>query len=128
MRDANHVRQSIMLVLYGAGFADGTIAHLSDLLIAGWQAHHLDPVLLRVFWTALVVLDPAVIALLLLGWRRTGLLLALSIMLTDVAVNSYAALVLHDRGFGVALPLQALFLGFVLGSIAFLWPPSKRDL
>lgn len=127
MRDANHLKQLIVLALYVACFADGTAAHLSDVLRFGWQAHHLDPVPLRAFWTALAILDPTVIALLLLGWRRTGLLLALGIMLADVSANSYAALLLHDTGFGVALPLQCLFLGFVLGSFAFLWPPSQRN-
>ena len=125
MRGPNHLKQSVVLVVYGIGFADGTVAHLTDLLAAGWQSHHLDPMLLRTFWAALTVLDPTVIALLLLGWRRTGLLLASVVMLTDVAANSYAALVLHDKGFGMALPLQSLFLGFVFGSIAFLWPPSQ---
>jgi hypothetical protein len=43
-------------------------------------------------------------------------------MLADVAANSYAAFVLHFPGFWPALQLQILFLGFVLGSITFLWP------
>jgi hypothetical protein len=77
---------------------------------------------LKLFWTLLVLLDPTVIALLLFQRLRSGLLLALAIMLADVAANSYAAFALHFRGFSTALLLQTLFLGFVLGSISFLWP------
>jgi hypothetical protein len=92
----------------------------------GWTPYRLGPSFLRVFWTLLVILDPAVIALLTFGWRRTGLVAACSLMLADVAANSYAAFALHYQGFSLALPLQTLFLGFVLGSAGFLWPHSKE--
>jgi hypothetical protein len=35
---------------------------------------------LEAFWTALILLDAGVVALLLAGWRRSGLLAALIIM------------------------------------------------
>lgn len=56
---------------------------------------------------------------------RAGLALAAIIMVCDVAANSYAFFVLGIEGFAVALPLQAAFLGFVLGSIGFLWPAPE---
>ena len=80
------------------------------------------PIMLEAFWSSLVVLDFTVVALLLFGQRRAGLALAAIIMVGDVAANSYASFGLGIEGFAVALPLQAAFLGFVLGSIGFLWP------
>ena len=55
------------------------------------------------------------------AWLLLGLVLALAIMVSDVAVNSYA---LHglDLPFAVwALQLQTLFFGFLLGAAGFLW-------
>jgi hypothetical protein len=118
-------KERIALTIYILCFAEGTINHLLDFISGGWAPYHLGPSFLRVFWTLLVVLDPAVIALLISGWRRTGLLAACGLMLADVAANSYASFVLHYQGFAVALPLQTLFLGFVLGSAGFLWPTAK---
>lgn len=62
---------------------------------------------------------------LIAGWRRTGLALAAAIMIADVGINSFAA---HRFGWpvGAALLLQSAFLGFVLGSIAFLWPDKAK--
>lgn len=81
---------------------------------------------MNVFWTALTVLDPAVVLALVFGWRRTGLALALAIMVADVAVNSYAFYGLGYSVFSSALQMQTAFGGFVLGSIAFLWPRKER--
>ncbi len=43
-------------------------------------------------------------------------------MVTDVAINVTATWLLGASDFGGALLLQAAFLGFILGSIGFLWP------
>ena len=64
----------------------------------------------------------AAIATLLSRFRRSGLLLAAAIMMADVAANTYALVALNIRAFSLAVPLQAIFLGFVLGSLPFLWP------
>jgi len=119
-------KERTVLTIYILCFAEGTINHLFDFMQGGWTPYRLGPSFLRVFWTLLVILDPAVIALLTFGWRRTGLVAACSLMLADVAANSYAAFALHYQGFSLALPLQTLFLGFVLGSAGFLWPHSKE--
>ncbi len=118
------LKQRCALTIYAICFGEATFAHLSDLLHAGWLPYH-GPLLLRIFWTALIVLDPLVLILLLLRSRRTALLLAVLIMLADVGANSYAVLSLHLPGFSLALPLQTLFLGFVLGSMPFLWPAPR---
>jgi hypothetical protein len=114
--------QRIALAVYIACFAIGTLSHALDFWVRGLRPYEGAPILLEAFWSALVVLDPAAVALLLFGKRRAGLVLSAIIMVCDVAANSYAFLVLGTEGFDVALPLQAAFLGFVLGSIGFLWP------
>lgn len=103
-----------------AGFAIGTFTHAQHLVNVGWVVFSAAPVWMTVYWNTLVVLDPLA-AILLLRVRRAGLALGLAIMVSDVAVNSYA---LHGLGlpFLVApLQLQTMFLGFLLGSIGFLW-------
>ncbi len=119
------LKRKAALTIYCLCFAQGTFAHVLEMTRRGWPPYHHGPLALRFFWTALVVLDPAVIFL-LLRFRQTGLLAAAITMLLDVAANSYAALALHDDGFALALPLQCLFLGFVLGSFPFLWPVTFR--
>ncbi len=110
------------LAVYFVCFAQGAVAHILDLAHRGLPLfYYHGPLFIGVFWTALVVLDPAVL-LLLFKRRRVGLVAALGVMLLDVSVNGYAVFVLHDSGFTLALPLQCLFLGFVLGSFSFLWP------
>jgi hypothetical protein len=118
----NRSQKNIVLAIYILCFAAATLNHLLDFLRGGWLPYTTGPALLTLFWTALVLLDPLVIGLLLFHRLRSGLSLALAIMLADVAANSYAAFVLHFPGFWPALQLQILFLGFVLGSITFLWP------
>lgn len=103
-----------------AGFAIGTTTHTVQLVTRGWVVFTAAPVWMNVYWTALTFLDPLA-AVLLLRSRRAGLVLALAIMLSDVAINSYA---LHGLGLHFAfwaLQAQTLFLGFLLGVVGFLW-------
>ncbi len=85
---------------------------------------------LEVFWTSLVGLDAAVVGLLLANRRRADLLDALVVMVVDVAANAYALFLARMPFQADRLVLQALFLGYVLGSIPFLWrapePSSRR--
>lgn len=117
--------QRIALGIYIACFAIGTVTHARDFWVLGLRPYEGAPILLEAFWSSLVVLDAAAAALLVFGKRRAGLTLAAIIMVCDVAANSYAFFVLGIEGFAVALPLQAAFLGFVLGSIGFLWPAPE---
>lgn len=118
--------QRIALAVYIVCFTIGTITHALDFWSFGLRPYAGAPILLEAFWSALVVLDPAAAALLLFAKRRAGLVLAAVIVVCDVAANSYASFVLGIEGFAVALPLQASFLGFVLGSIGFLWPSLEQ--
>lgn len=120
--------QRIALAVYIICFTVGTVSHALDFLALGLRPYSWGPPLLEAFWSSLVVLDLAVVTLLLRGQRRWGLALAAIIMVSDVAGNSYALFVLGIEGFEVALPLQAAFLGFVLGSIGFLWPDRAMHL
>ena len=112
----------VALGIYILCFAIGTLSHALDFMMLGPRPYSWGPPLLEVFWSTLVVLDAMVVILLLAGRLRSGLVLAAGVMLCDVAANAYAAFVLRVGGFDFALPLQAAFLGFVLGSIGFLWP------
>jgi hypothetical protein len=121
--------ETIVLAIYVACFAVATAFHASDLIRWGWLPYTFAPAPLNLFWTLLTVADPAVILLLLAGWRRTGLALALAILVLDVAANGYALFGLGYQQFAMSLPLQAAALGFILGSIGFLWtsPRPKGD-
>ncbi len=119
------LKNKAAVAVYCVCFAQGAIAHILDVMHGGWPLfYYHGPGLIGIFWTALILLDPAII-LLLLKRRQAGLIAALSIMLLDVAANSYAAFVLHDSGFALALRLQCMFLGFILGSLSFLWPVRR---
>lgn len=121
---------TVALGLYAVCFAGGAFNHARDFLGHGPRPYAAAPLPLEVFWSALLPLDVAVVILLCCGRRRAGLLLAAAIMVVDVAANSYAV---RTYGWDVstALQLQSLFLGFVLGSLPFLWPrglgrPSRK--
>ncbi|WP_210357435.1 hypothetical protein [Sphingomonas beigongshangi] len=112
---------STTLGLYVICFGAGAFNHARDFLARGSRPYAFLPLPLELFWSALLPLDLAVIILLSCGCRRTGLTLAAAIMLVDVTANSHAV---RSYGWdvGAALQLQTLFLGFVLGSLPFLWP------
>jgi hypothetical protein len=124
-------RARFALGLYIACFGIGVVSHAADFLLRGWRPYAFGPPALEAFWTSLVVLDALVIALIIAGWRRCALLLAAVVMVTDVSANAFASFALRIPGFDLALILQAAFLGFVLGSLPFLWPnklpsPQRR--
>jgi len=119
-------RVRLALAVYIGCFGYGAITHAADFVQIGWLPYRAGLPVMNLFWNLLVVLDAAVVALLLARWRRCGLLLALLVMILDVAINSYAWYGLGMGGMGTALQLQSMFLGFILGSLPFLWP--RRDV
>jgi hypothetical protein len=128
MTDVKRLQKNVVLAIYILCFAGATLNHSLDFLRGGWLPYRSGPIRLRFFWTVLVILDPVVIGLLLFNRLRSGLLLALAVMLSDVAANSYAAFMLRFGGFSPDLQWQILFLGFVLGSSPFLWPMREPSL
>lgn len=115
-------REMIALGVLIGGFSIGAVNHARDFLMVGWRPYSGVPLLLETFWTSLMFLDVTAVALLSLGRRRAGLTLAMTIMILDVSVNAYASWILRIPGLEVALPIQAAFLGFVVGSTILLWP------
>lgn len=110
-----------------AGFAVGTLTHTLHLVNIGWIVFDDAPTWMNVYWTTLTAFDPLA-AVLLIQRRPVGLALGAAIILSDVAINSYAL-------YGLALPfgflslqLQSLFCGFLLGAVGLLAVrPDARD-
>lgn len=97
-----------------AGFAVGTLTHARDVLLYGWAPERGAPLPVELYWTSLTVVD-ALTILLLFVRPRLGLWLAIAVMVSDVAVNSYAALTFFKGQFSLpALGVQVAFLLFLL--------------
>jgi hypothetical protein len=73
--------------VYLVGFAQGTAAHVRDLIRGGIHAYSsLPQAWIQVFFVSLVVLDPLVVVLVAFV-RREGIWLAAGVMVLDVAAN-----------------------------------------
>ena len=76
-----------VLAVYLIGFAEGTGAHVRDLVRGGIHAYSSVPqAWIQVFFVSLVVLDPLVVVLIAFV-RREGIWLAAGVMVLDVAAN-----------------------------------------
>lgn len=115
-----HIDRRLAVGILVAGFAIGTTTHVLQLVNRGWVVNPSAPIWMNGYWTALTFLDPLA-AVLLLRSRRAGLVLAFAIMLSDVAINTYAMRLFDFPGLPAALQLQTVFLGFLLGATGFLW-------
>jgi hypothetical protein len=111
----------LLFAVYAACFLGAAFGHARDIWLGGWLPYTYAPLAVNAYWTSLTVLDVLAVVL-LYAWPRAGLTLALLIMLSDVAINSYVCYVLNGGQFAdVSLQLQTLFLGFLLGSVPFAW-------
>jgi hypothetical protein len=117
----------VVLAVYLLCFGYGALTHGYDFWRWGWWPYAFGPPFANLFWNMLLFLDAGVVALLLAGWRRAGLILALLVMIADVFINAYVVLGLGMGDFSVELLVQTALLGFILGSIAFLWPRSHIE-
>lgn len=102
------------------GFAIGTATHTLQLLTRGWVVFNAAPMWMNAYWTSLTFFDPLAVVLLLFS-RHAGLVLGLAIMSSNVIINSYAFYGLNLPFATWALQSQALFGGFLVGVIGFLW-------
>ena len=76
-----------LLGVYSVGFLVGTYTHARGILAHGLLAAPVPPAI-GVYWDTLTLVD--LLAVLLLWWRpRAGLWLALAIMVSDLAVNTW---------------------------------------
>ena len=107
-------------MIIGALFLIGGLFHLKDIVLGGWLPYRFAPIGLNWFWTLLLPLDLAVAGLIV--WRKVAmaLWLGLVIMIADVAINAYALIGLGFPAFAYSLPLQAAFLGYLLGAMPFI--------
>ena len=112
----------LALGVYIACFSIGATTHAVDFLTRGFRPYAGVPFVFEAFWTSLILLDLAVVVFLITGRLRAGLALGAAVMIADVVVNFHAMTRLDMSGFEAPLLLQTLFLGFILGSIGFLWP------
>ncbi len=79
-------KKLIITGVYLLGFLVGVVSHLYDIYIHGFLGYTFAPFLLNVYWTLLTLFDAAVIILLLTKFR-TGVILAIVVMVTDILVN-----------------------------------------
>lgn len=117
----------LLFVIYALCFLIATFNHARDLWHGGFLPYRHAPLGFNVYWTSLTLLDPLTVVL--LCWLpRGGIVLAVLIMVSDVAVNSYAAYLLQDSYlfYSAALQLQSVFLGFVVGTAPFAWARVGR--
>ena len=75
--------------------AYGTVVHLLQLVASGFNPYPALPDWLRAYFTALTVLDPLA-AVLLARRRRSGVVLAATVLVSDAAANGWANYALDD--------------------------------
>lgn len=118
--------ERIMIGVLVGGFAVGTVTHSLHLVNVGWIVFDDAPTWMNVYWTALTALDP--LAAVLLIWKfPIGLALGAAIILSDVAINSYALYGLTSHFGFLSLQLQTLFCGFLLRTVGFLTTAHARE-
>ena len=115
----------IVQLVWVAGFLIGTTTHLLDLIAGGVDTYGGFPAGLRVYWISLTVLDPLTVLLLLLR-RRSGVVLGLAVILSDITVNWTVFLTIGGHAlFGVVN--QSLFAIFLLATAVLLWRWMRPD-
>jgi hypothetical protein len=76
----------VVLGLLVLGLLVGTATHLENIVRTGLVPRPELPIACNLFWSALTVLDPLAVGVLLLR-PRAGVLLVLAIMAVDLTVN-----------------------------------------
>ena len=115
----SHRLRTVILVVWIVGFLIGTTTHVLDLVAGGLETYAEFPTALRLFWVSLTVIDPITAALLALR-RRAGIVLALIVILADIAVNwTVFATVGGNPLFGVVN--QTVFAAILLATAPILW-------
>jgi hypothetical protein len=115
----------VIRAVWAIGFLVGTTTHVIDLAAGGLQAYAAFPTGIRIFWTALTLVDPLVIVLAVVLRRRAGVALGVAVVLADVAVNTVTAATIGGlSAFG--LVSQILFGVVVLVTAPVLWRASGR--
>ena len=115
-------------IIYAVCLTGATCVHVATHIqygpLLGALEGHGYPVITRVFWSSLTLLDP--LAAMLLFFRpRAGLALAGAIIISDVAHNSW---ILHRFGIApdAAYWAQVAFLLFLFATIRVAWQGASR--
>ena len=118
-----------ILIAFSACLAVACAVHLLDLWRHGWLPYRFAPLPLNAYWTSLTLLD-ALAAVMLLCLPRAGLMLALLIIVSDVAINLFARFQLRLHLHPLMLSLQVLFLVAVVAAISYARPtgPATRTI
>jgi hypothetical protein len=114
-----------IIIVWTVCFLIGASTHALDILNGGWLPYDFAPLAFNIYWTALLPLD-LFAALLLWLYRRAGIVLALIIMVSDVAINSYVAFFVVENWPMVFLKLQAGFMLFVLATARKIWNANSQ--
>ena len=127
-QQTSHRVRTAILVVWIAGFLIGTTTHILDLVAGGFGTYAGFPSALRLFWVSLTVLDPLTAALLILR-HRAGIVLALTVIVTDIAVN-WTVFVTHGGHSLFGVGSQTLFAAILLTTASTLWRwfPTRSDL
>ncbi|GAA4894011.1 hypothetical protein ACFPM3_07475 [Streptomyces coeruleoprunus] len=113
--------RAVVVAVYCAGLAVGTVTHVSDVVLHGPLPHAaFAPWWVDLYWTSLAVLDPLALVLLVRG-RRAGVDLLCAVMATDLAANAYAVLVLKGEAAGDFPGLQRLALFGLFVAVTAPW-------
>lgn len=105
-----------VLLLFSLCLLGAFLGHIIQVWQGGWLPYRFAPLPLNIYWTSLTLLDP--LAAVLLLWRPlAGLLLALLIIASDVAVNFFARFYLGFHLGTFALSLQSLFFLAVVAGV-----------
>jgi hypothetical protein len=121
--------QRVVMTFLAVCLIGASALHIRDLLRHGWLPYRFAPFALNAYWTSLTFLDP--LAAILLLWRPSaGLLLALLIIASDVALNLFARFGLGLHLQPVALLSQILFLVAVVAAMFYvrLYGHSTRTI
>ena len=113
-------RSPVIRIVWAGCLAVGTTTHALTLLRYGWAWDYGGvPVWVARFWTSLVAVDPAVVALLFIR-PAIGVWATVALMVADVSINVW---VIASYGGTLWMVLtQAVFLLFVLATARLALP------
>jgi hypothetical protein len=118
----------VVQIVWIVGFLIGTSSHITDLVQYGTQAYAEHPIVVRLFWTSLTIIDPLT-ALLLVLRQRAGIILAIVVILADIVVNWTVFAVVDGTPLFGAVD-QTVLAAFIVVTARMMWhwfPGGRRS-
>ncbi|PAU95940.1 hypothetical protein CK503_01910 [Aliifodinibius salipaludis] len=112
--------KKVYFLLLSISFTVGGLTHLFHNFAYGFLPYHFAPIWINLYWTMLDGFD-LLTAYLLFRKKRSGIVLGTVIISSNVLINSYAYHILKIIDDTIALQLQTLLLGIMVGSAIWLW-------